>query len=135
MSEQQLEDVSRLFSGTEQSGGAWMEFLDRKVGPRGSHISGGQKQRVVIARLALRSPSVLLLDEATSALDAQNVALVEECLAKVTGGKTVINVTHNLESLRDYTRIIVLEKGHKIDEGSFQQINDNKTYLFSYSIS
>ena len=70
VSEQQLEAVSRLFSGTKQSSDVWREFLDRKVGPRGSHISGGQKQRVAIARLALRSPSVLLLDEATSALDA-----------------------------------------------------------------
>lgn len=69
VSEQQLEAVSRLFSQKESSD-LWREFLNRKVGPRGSHISGGQKQRVAIARLTLRNPSVLLLDEPTSALDA-----------------------------------------------------------------
>lgn len=69
VSEQQLEALSRLFSQKESSD-LWREFLNRKVGPRGSHISGGQKQRVAIARLTLHNPSVLLLDEPTSALDA-----------------------------------------------------------------
>ena len=57
---------------------------------------------------------MLLLDEATSALDAQNAILVEECLAKVIDGKTVLNVTHNLQVLRFYSHIIVLEKGNKV---------------------
>ena len=65
-------------------------------------------------RTALRKPSMLLLDEATSALDAQNAILVEECLAKVIDGKTVLNVTHNLQGLRFYSHIIVLEKGNKV---------------------
>ena len=85
------------------------------MGPRGSHISGGQKQRIAIARTALRQPSVLLLDEATSALDAQNAILVEECLARIIDGKTVLNVTHNLQGIRNYSHVIVMEKGTKVE--------------------
>ncbi len=67
------------------------------------------------ARRALRQPSVLLLDEATSALDAQNTVLVEECLSKVVDGKTVLNITHNLQRLKPYLHIIVMEKGTKVE--------------------
>ena len=58
---------------------------------------------------------MLLLDEATSALDAQNAVLVEECLSKIIDGKTVLNVTHNLQGLRSYFHIIVMEKGTKVE--------------------
>lgn len=98
------------------------DWLDKNVGVKGSHISGGQKQRVAVLRTLYRSPRLFLLDEATSALDARNEEMVMQSLERVCGGRTVVNVTHKLQALRNYDSIIVLRRGEIVEVGSFEEL-------------
>ncbi|MFC6637421.1 ATP-binding cassette domain-containing protein [Sulfitobacter sp. JBTF-M27] len=92
--------------------------LDTLVGPRGSALSGGQRQRVVIARALLRDTPILLLDEATSALDAQSEQVVQEALDRLSKGRTTIVIAHRLATIRSADRIVVMDRGHVVDEGT-----------------
>ena len=87
-------------------------------GERGSRFSGGQRQRIAIARAILRRPAVLLLDEATSALDVSTEAAINETLARVAKGCTVVSVTHRLASVERFDRIYVLDHGRVAEQGS-----------------
>jgi len=98
------------------------EGLDTLVGPRGSALSGGQRQRVVIARALLRDTPVLLLDEATSALDAQSEKVVQTALDKLAGGRTTLVIAHRLSTIRNADKIVVMERGKVIDEGSHSDL-------------
>ncbi len=91
---------------------------DTPVGERGLRLSGGQRQRLAIARAFLRDAPILLLDEATSALDSESEASVQQALNRLAAGRTVIAVAHRLSTLRDFDRIIVMQDGRIIDEGS-----------------
>lgn len=88
------------------------------VGERGVMLSGGQKQRLAIARALLKDAPILLLDEATSALDAQSEHLVQEALDRLMEGRTSIVIAHRLATIRDADRILVLDGGKLIDEGT-----------------
>jgi ATP-binding cassette, subfamily B, bacterial len=88
------------------------------VGERGLRLSGGQRQRIAIARAFLRDAPILLLDEATSALDSESEASVHQALNLLAAGRTVIAVSHRLSTLRDFDRIIVMENGRIVDQGS-----------------
>ena len=92
--------------------------LDTLVGPRGSALSGGQRQRVVIARALLRDTPILLLDEATSALDAQSEQVVQEALDRLSKGRTTIVIAHRLATIRNADRIVVMDRGHVVDQGT-----------------
>jgi len=92
--------------------------IDTPAGPRGSALSGGQRQRVAIARALLRDAPILLLDEATSALDAASERLVAEALARLGSGRTTIVIAHRLATVRDAHKIVVLDQGRVIDEGT-----------------
>ena len=96
--------------------------LDTVVGPRGSALSGGQRQRVVIARALLRDTPVLLLDEATSALDAQSEKVVQEALDRLSGGRTTLVIAHRLSTIRNADRIVVMERGEVVDQGSHDEL-------------
>ncbi|MFH5772864.1 ABC transporter ATP-binding protein [Paracoccus sp. NGMCC 1.201697] len=96
--------------------------LDTPAGPRGSALSGGQRQRVAIARAVLRNAPILLLDEATSALDAQSERLVQEALDKLSVGRTTLVIAHRLSTIRRADKIIVLEAGRVVEEGSHDQL-------------
>ena len=98
--------------------------LDTQVGPRGSALSGGQRQRVVIARALLRDTPILLLDEATSALDAQSEQVVQAALDKLSGGRTTIVIAHRLSTIRNADKIIVMDRGKVVDEGSHEALLD-----------
>lgn len=98
--------------------------LDTKVGPRGSALSGGQRQRVVIARALLRDTPILLLDEATSALDAKSEQVVQDALDKLAHGRTTIVIAHRLSTVRGADKIIVMDKGHVVDEGTHEELLD-----------
>jgi ATP-binding cassette, subfamily B, bacterial len=95
---------------------------DTLVGERGSRLSGGQRQRIAIARALLRDPRMLLLDEATSALDAATEAAINDTLAHVSRGRTVISVTHRLAAVTALDRICVLDKGALVEDGTHEAL-------------
>jgi ATP-binding cassette subfamily B protein len=95
---------------------------DTIVGERGGRLSGGQRQRVAIARALIRNPSLLILDEATSALDPGTEAAINETIERVSVGRTVISVTHRLQSVVDYDQIFVFKNGRVIEHGSHQML-------------
>jgi ATP-binding cassette subfamily B protein len=95
---------------------------DSIVGERGVMLSGGQKQRLAIARALLKDAPILLLDEATSALDAESERLVQLALTRLMQGRTTLVIAHRLATIRDADRILVLDKGRVIDEGTHDQL-------------
>lgn len=109
-----------------------MEFedgYDTTVGPRGIKLSGGQRQRVAIARAILADPKILLLDEATSALDSENERLVQAALDTLMKGRTSMIIAHRLSTVRDADRILVLQHGKIVENGSHDELmSKNGTY-------
>ncbi|WP_428336177.1 ABCB family ABC transporter ATP-binding protein/permease [Paenirhodobacter sp.] len=98
------------------------EGYDTAVGERGLKLSGGEKQRVGIARTLLKNPPILLLDEATSALDTQTERDIQESLDAMGAGRTVITIAHRLSTIADADRIVVLEKGVIVEEGTHDEL-------------
>ncbi len=103
---------------------ALSEGYDTMVGERGVKLSGGQKQRVAIARAMLKDAPILVLDEATSALDSESEVAIQIALHELMEGKTVVAVAHRLSTLREMDRIIVMESGRIIEDGSHDTLKD-----------
>ncbi|GAB2756154.1 ABC transporter ATP-binding protein [Streptomyces bullii] len=96
--------------------------FDTLVGERGVKLSGGQRQRVALARAILRDAPILLLDEATSALDSESEILVQEALWRLMQGRTALVVAHRLSTVASMDRLVVLDRGRIIEQGSHQEL-------------
>ena len=105
---------------------------DAHVGERGVKLSGGQRQRIAIARVMLKDAPILLLDEATSALDSEVEAVIQESLYKLMEGKTVIAIAHRLSTIAAMDRLIVLDDGNIIEEGSHKKLLAKKGLYASF---
>lgn len=101
---------------------AMPQGMDTQLGERGVTLSGGQRQRLAIARAVLQDAPILLLDEATSALDAESEHLVQDALEKLMAGRTVIVIAHRLATVRGADRIIVLDEGRIVEQGSHEML-------------
>ena len=108
---------------------------DTHVGGRGSQLSGGQRQRIAIARALVREPRVLLLDEATSALDTASEKLVQEALEEASKERTCLVIAHRLTTVRNAHKIVVLQRGVAVEEGSHEELMSRKgVYHDLYSL-
>ncbi|OZI43098.1 multidrug ABC transporter ATP-binding protein [Bordetella genomosp. 4] len=95
---------------------------DTQVGERGAKLSGGQRQRIAIARVMLKNAPILLLDEATSALDSEVEAAIQESLSEMMQGKTVIAIAHRLSTIAAMDRLIVMDQGRIIEQGTHAEL-------------
>lgn len=96
--------------------------LDAHVGERGVKLSGGQRQRIAIARVMLKDAPILILDEATSALDSEVENAIQENLYQLMQGKTVIAIAHRLSTIAAMDTLVVMDKGHTLEQGSHEQL-------------
>ncbi len=95
---------------------------DTQIGERGVKLSGGQRQRIAIARALLRDPRILILDEATSSLDAESESAVHDAINRLLQGRTALIIAHRLSTIRDADRILVMDRGHIVEEGTHEQL-------------
>jgi ATP-binding cassette subfamily B multidrug efflux pump len=95
---------------------------DAQVGERGVKLSGGQRQRIAIARVLLKNAPILVLDEATSALDSEVEAVIQENLYRLMQGKTVIAIAHRLSTIAAMDRLVVMDQGRIVEQGSHEQL-------------
>ncbi len=98
------------------------EGLDSIVGERGVKLSGGQKQRIAIARAVLQHSPIIVLDEATSALDSESEQIIKDSFSRILKGKTAVVIAHRLSTLSEMDRIIVIEKGACVEDGTHEQL-------------
>ena len=96
--------------------------FEAHVGERGVKLSGGQRQRIAIARVMLKDAPILLLDEATSALDSEVEAAIQTSLYQLMEGKTVIAIAHRLSTIAAMDRLIVLDEGRIVEQGTHSQL-------------
>ena len=111
------------------------EGYDTLVGERGVKLSGGQRQRIAIARAILKDAPILILDEATSALDSESEKAIQDSLKELMQGKTVIAIAHRLSTIAHMDRLLVMEQGTIVEDGSHKELLEKKgTYASLWSM-
>ena len=98
------------------------EGIDTQIGDNGNRLSGGQRQRLAIARAIYKDAPILILDEATSALDSESERQVQEALERLMAGRTTLVIAHRLSTIEHADRIVVLEHGNIIENGSHEEL-------------
>ncbi|MBK6639086.1 MAG: ATP-binding cassette domain-containing protein, partial [Rhodocyclaceae bacterium] len=98
------------------------EGYDTPVGEHGSTLSGGQRQRIAIARALISNPRILIFDEATSALDYESERIIQNNMKAICQGRTVLIIAHRLSAVRDASRIVVMERGQIVEQGTHAEL-------------
>ena len=119
--------IDKVMAAAEMAGAH--EFItrmpqgyDTMIEERGANLSGGQRQRLAIARALVTQPRILIFDEATSALDAESEEIIQTNLKQMAVGRTVIIIAHRLSAIRQCDRIVALEKGRLVEQGSHDEL-------------
>jgi len=108
------------------------EGYDTMVGEHGSTLSGGQRQRIAIARALISNPRILIFDEATSALDYESEKIIQDNMRQICVGRTVLIIAHRLSAVREANRIIVMERGQIVEEGSHDELLRNPDGIYNH---
>jgi len=119
--------VERVIAAATQAGAhdfilELPEGYDTIVGERGSNLSGGQRQRIAIARALISNPRILIFDEATSSLDYESERIIQQNMQEIAKGRTVFIIAHRLSTVRWSNRIITIERGRLIEEGTHDEL-------------
>jgi len=96
--------------------------INTEIGKAGTYLSGGEQQRIALARAILKDSPIVVLDEATAFADPENEVLIQKALSRLMEGRTVIMIAHRLSTVVGADKIIVLDSGHKVEEGSHEEL-------------
>ena len=99
---------------------------ETQVGEQGNRLSGGERQRVAIARAMLHNPRILVLDEATSSVDVETEKQIQNALLRMTQGRTTFAIAHRLSTLRDAQRLVVMDEGRIVEQGTHEELMRRK---------